>query len=44
VPETARAEGWRIRIGDWRVIYHINDQERVVTVVEVKRRRENTYR
>lgn len=37
-------EGWRIRIGNWRVIYHINDQERVVTVVEVRRRREDTYR
>jgi mRNA interferase RelE/StbE len=35
-------EGWRIRVGNWRVIYHINDQERVVIVVEV-RRREDTY-
>jgi mRNA interferase RelE/StbE len=37
-------EGWRIRIGNWRVIYHINDQERVVTIVEIRRRREDTYR
>ncbi len=37
-------EGWRIRIGNWRVIYPINDQKRVVTVLEVRRRRENTYR
>ena len=37
-------EGWRIRIGNWRVIYHINDQEHVVTVVEIRRRREDTYR
>ena len=37
-------EGWRIRIGNWRVIYHINDQEYLVTIVDVKRRRENTYR
>jgi len=37
-------EGWRIRIGNWRVIYHINDQEHLVTIVDVKRRRENTYR
>jgi len=37
-------EGWRIRVGNWRVIYHINDEERVVTIVEVRRRRENTYR
>jgi mRNA interferase RelE/StbE len=37
-------EGWRIRIGNWRVIYHINDQEQVVTIVEIRRRREDTYR
>lgn len=37
-------EGWRIRVGNWRVIYHINDQERVVTVVEIRHRREDTYR
>jgi mRNA interferase RelE/StbE len=37
-------EGWRLRIGNWRVIYHINDQECVVTVVEIRRRREDTYR
>jgi len=37
-------DGWRIRVGNWRVIYHINDQERIVTLVEVRRRREDTYR
>jgi mRNA-degrading endonuclease RelE of RelBE toxin-antitoxin system len=37
-------EGWRIRVGNWRVIYHINDQKQVVTVVNIKRRREDTYR
>ncbi len=37
-------EGWRLRVGDWRVIYHINDQELIVTIVEVRRRREDTYR
>jgi mRNA interferase RelE/StbE len=37
-------EGWRIRVGRWRVIYHINDRERLVTIVAVKRRREDTYR
>jgi len=37
-------EGWRIRVGDWRVIYHIDDEERVVTVVAIRRRREDTYR
>jgi mRNA interferase RelE/StbE len=37
-------QGWRIRVGTWRVIYHINDRERVVTIVEIRRRREDTYR
>jgi mRNA interferase RelE/StbE len=37
-------EGWRIRVGNWRVIYHINDQECLVTIVAVRRRHEDTYR
>jgi mRNA-degrading endonuclease RelE of RelBE toxin-antitoxin system len=37
-------EGWRIRVGNWRVIYTIDDEERLVTIVAVKRRREDTYR
>ena len=37
-------EGWRIRVGNWRIIYHINDQQQVVTIVEIRRRGEQTYR
>jgi mRNA interferase RelE/StbE len=37
-------EGWRIRVGNWRVIYHINDEDNLVTIVAVRRRREDTYR
>lgn len=37
-------EGWRIWVGNWRVIYHINDQERAITIIDIKRRREDTYR
>jgi mRNA interferase RelE/StbE len=33
-------EGWRIRIGDYRVLYEINDRERVITVVHVGHRRD----
>ncbi len=36
--------GWRVRVGNWRIIYHINDADAVVTVVAIKRRREDTYR
>lgn len=31
---------WRIRQGDYRVVYAINDKEHVVTVVRVGHRRE----
>ena len=37
-------EGWRIRVGNWRVIYTIDDAERLVTIVAVRRRREEPYR
>lgn len=36
--------GWRIRVGDWRVIYAVNDADAIVTIVAVKRCREDTYR
>jgi mRNA interferase RelE/StbE len=32
--------GWRIRVGNYRVIYEIDDAVRVVTVVHVGHRRE----
>jgi mRNA interferase RelE/StbE len=32
-------EGWRIRVGDWRVLYHVDDQECIITIVSVRRRR-----
>lgn len=31
---------WRIRVGDWRIIYQIRDGEMVVLVVRVGNRRE----
>ncbi len=33
-------DAWRIRIGDYRVIYEINEQALVVTVVKVGNRRD----
>lgn len=33
-------EGWRIRQGDWRVVYQIDDAAREVRVVKVGHRRE----
>ena len=31
---------WRIRIGDWRVVYIIDDAARVVSVMRIAHRRE----
>ncbi len=31
---------WRIRIGDWRVVYIIDDQTRLVSVTRIAHRRE----
>lgn len=33
-------EGWRIRVGDYRILYQIDDDARTVTIVRVKHRRE----
>jgi len=31
---------WRVREGDWRIIYEIDDAARVVTVLRIRHRRE----
>ena len=36
----AGAEGYRIRQGDWRVIYQVDDEARQVSVVKIVYRRE----
>ncbi|MEE9201997.1 MAG: type II toxin-antitoxin system RelE/ParE family toxin [Dehalococcoidia bacterium] len=36
----AGREGWRIRVGDYRVIYEVNDQERTMVVLHVGHRRD----
>jgi len=32
--------GWRIRVGDYRIIYEVDDPNRTVTVVDVGNRKE----
>jgi mRNA interferase RelE/StbE len=36
----ADQQAWRIRVGDYRVIYEIHDQVLLVTVVDIGHRRE----
>lgn len=33
-------EGWRIRVGQYRVIYEVDDTQRIVTVFHVGHRRD----
>ena len=33
-------EGWRVRIGEYRVIYLIDDERRLVTILDVDHRRQ----
>ncbi len=43
-PGVAKLEGatdlWRIRVGDWRVVYRVSDRDRLVDVVAVRHRRD----
>ncbi len=36
-------ELWRLRLGRYRVVYFIDDVARLVTVIKVAARREDTY-
>jgi mRNA interferase RelE/StbE len=33
-------QGWRVRFGDYRIIYKIDDTQEIVTILEVGHRRE----
>ena len=35
--------GWRLRVGEYRLIYLIFDRERLVTVEQIERRTTHTY-
>jgi mRNA interferase RelE/StbE len=34
------ADLWRVRIGDWRVVYRIYDRDRLVDVIAIRHRRD----
>lgn len=36
----ARREGWRIRVGDYRILYGVNQKKKEITVLSVKHRRD----
>lgn len=34
------ADLWRVRVGEWRVVYRIADREKLVDIVAIRHRRE----
>ena len=36
----SRRNSWRLRVGDYRVLYEVSEEQRVVTVFRVRHRRE----
>jgi mRNA-degrading endonuclease RelE of RelBE toxin-antitoxin system len=40
----AGTEFWRLRVGEFRVVYLVDDAARLVVVLKVARRSESTYR
>ena len=35
-----KLEGWRVRVGEYRIVYQIDDAAQVVTIVRVRHRRD----
>jgi mRNA interferase RelE/StbE len=35
-----RLEGWRVRVGQYRILYQIDDQNQTVTIARVRHRRD----
>ena len=44
VAKVTGTDFWRLRVGDLRVVYLVDDTDRLVVVLKVARRSESTYR
>ena len=44
VKKLAESGLWRLRVGHYRLVYAIDDKETVVTMLQVARRAEDTYK
>jgi len=31
---------WRVRVGDYRIVYNVDDEQRLVTILQVGHRRD----
>lgn len=38
VTKMVDGSGWRLRVGDWRIVYVIDDTIRVVSITRIRRR------
>ena len=44
VKKLAESGLWRIRMKQYRIVYAIDDEAKLVTIVRIARRREDTYK
>ncbi|HSL33452.1 MAG TPA: type II toxin-antitoxin system RelE/ParE family toxin [Candidatus Limnocylindrales bacterium] len=44
VTKLAGTDFWRLGVGDLRIVYHIEDEDRLVVILRVARRSESTHR
>ena len=44
VKKLAESGLWRIRVRKYRVVYAVDDQAQLVTIVRIARRKEDTYK
>ena len=44
VVKLAGSDFWRLRVGELRIIYLVEDESRLIVVLKVARRSESTYR
>jgi mRNA interferase RelE/StbE len=40
---TGHEYGYRMRVGDWRILFDVKDRIKIITIQEVKKRDEHTY-
>lgn len=44
LPLRGRAGEWRLRVGDWRLLFFVDEVANAIVVTRVLRRNEGTYR
>ena len=44
VKKLADSRLWRVRVGQYRIVYAIDDKAQSVTIVRIARRKEDTYK